>query len=325
MANDVILLIDISALAWQAFHTLPDLSVDSVGTGISYGILKRMLFLSRLYATNRFVWCLDSPVSLRRNMFPKYKAARKEKKYSTEEEESRHELFRQLMSLVYTYLPAMGFKNVFGQCGYEADDVIAAVISDNFRSAPFVIVSGDKDLFQLLKKDRVAMYNPTSRKEATEQSFRCEWGISPSLWWQVKTIAGCSTDSVPGVKGVGEKTAIKYLQGTLSEKKTAVIDETLPAFAKRNKKLVRLPFPGIKTFRIQEDALRFSKFKAVFAELGFFSFEQDISIWRDFCNGTLDVPYKRKTGRVDVETIRKQHIQKILGLWRYTKTHGRRS
>ena len=105
----------------------------------------------------------------------------------------------------------------------------------------FVIVSTDQDLWQLLSGDRVTVWNPRTKKMLTEQAFRERWGIGPSQWADVKAIAGCPGDGVPGVPGVGEKTAAKFMAGRLKDT-TKAYNRVVEAndLWERNLRLVRL-------------------------------------------------------------------------------------
>ncbi|GAH00618.1 unnamed protein product, partial [marine sediment metagenome] len=80
----------------------------------------------------------------------------------------------------------------------------------------------------------------------------------PREWKLVKALAGCSTDGIPGVKGVGEKTAIKYLTSQLKETTKAcqaIISKEGIKIFKRNLKLVALPFKGTNVFKLKKDKL----------------------------------------------------------------------
>jgi hypothetical protein len=159
-----------------------------------------------MHNTKQIAFCFDHGKPKRARLYPAYKANRKPE--SIEDKEHRSERNRQINLLRNEYLPAIGFKNVFWQEGYEADDLIASIVRSNARLTDIAILSSDKDLYQLLSP-RVFMWN--RGKKTTLQSFYQEWGIKPDRWAEVKAMAGCTSDNIEGIDGVGEKTAIKFL------------------------------------------------------------------------------------------------------------------
>ena len=128
-----------------------------------------------------------------------------------------------------------------------------------------VIVSTDRDLYQLLRQDRVSVWDPLKKKPVTERSFTMKYGIGPDEWAPVKAIAGC-----PGVKGVGEKTAIKYLTAEMNmNTKTYVKIMKAGDLIARNLKLVELPFAGVRRFVLSRtDEVTKEKWRAVLERLG---------------------------------------------------------
>jgi len=100
-------------------------------------------------------------------------------------------------------------------------------------------------LYQLLAAN-VRLYNPARRRMMTASRFREEYGLAPRDWVRVKAIGGCSSDGVPGVPGVAQKTAIKYLRGLLLPHHKAYQAIESPEGMERmafNLPLVSLPFP----------------------------------------------------------------------------------
>jgi hypothetical protein len=106
------------------------------------------------------------------------------------------------------------------------------------------VVSSDKDLWQLIS-ERVSCWNPQTKKLISLRGFKKIYGIEPDDWIRVKSIAGCATDDIPGIVGVGEATAAKYLRGTLKKDSLAFGRiEAADDMICKNRVLVRLPFPG---------------------------------------------------------------------------------
>lgn len=111
--------------------------------GVVFGFMKSLLSLSKMFGTNRFIFCWDSRKSLRKIEFSEYK---KRKEKSDEEKVRFLEVFRQMVELREQVLPRFGFRNSFLACGYEADDLVTQICQDNFDEE-LVVVSNDNDLF----------------------------------------------------------------------------------------------------------------------------------------------------------------------------------
>lgn len=231
------LLLDANFLCWRAFHTTGRLS-----HGVTFGFLKTVQHLSETMATPHLVFCFDHGESKRKKLLPGYKAKRHSKQLSEEELEQIKEMRGQIDRLKTTLLGECGFDNVFYRTGYEADDMIARAVENIPPGDEGIIVSGDHDMFQLISPS-VCVWNPTKKHMTTLESFDAEYGINPKKWIDVKAIAGCSSDEIPGIKGVGEETAAKYLAGKLKPESAAYkkIDSG-SAIWTANLKLVTLPF-----------------------------------------------------------------------------------
>lgn len=235
-----------------------------------FGFMRQMLTLSKKFDTNKFIFVWDSKKNFRYKLYPSYK---NRSPLTDEEKEFEKFAFKQFIELRTKTLPKFGFKNIFIQTGMEADDIIA-IITQNYNRE-FVIVSGDGDLYQLLKSN-VEMYSPKKKKLLTEDSFTQEYEITPKEWVMVKRVAGCRSDKVEGISGIGEKRAIQYIKGTLNEKTKGyqniingkdIID--------RNKALVELPFEGTKLPKlVDEKQFLLCNFIELTDKYGFRSFQQ---------------------------------------------------
>ena len=131
-----------------------------------------------------------------------------------------------------------------------------ASVSKNLpRGDKSILISSDHDVYQLITT-QTSFYNPITCKQLTKNGFIAKYGIKPREWWMMKAIAGCSSDGVPGVLRIGEKTAIKYLKGELSDVSVAyghITSFNGKRLYKRNRKLVKLPFKGTKIFKLRKD------------------------------------------------------------------------
>jgi DNA polymerase-1 len=212
---------------------------------VIYGFFKDVLSLCIKYHTNDVVFVFDHPINFRKKVFSGYKEKRWKTPLTEEELELRKIFRKQLIQIRKHILKDIGFNNVFCIRGYEADDLFASILTNNERDN-YVIISADQDLYQLLDSN-VVMYNPTKGKEVSYIDFVKNYGIHPGSWSKVKEIAGCKTDEVPGIQGVGEKTAIRFLNGDLQEKsviKARILSMEGRKIRKRNRRLVKLPFRG---------------------------------------------------------------------------------
>lgn len=282
--NRKYLLLDCNYLCHRAKHSTGGLSYGGDATGVIYGFLKSLSGFQDLFSTSNFVFCWDSNTSKRKDIYPEYKAHRENREYTDEEIEFDRAFRKQMKKLRTTYLPMIGFNNVFIQQGYESDDIIASVCkytlkdrSDKFDQTKYtqnifesVIISSDKDLYQCIAHN-VSFYNPQTNKILTLQGFKKQYGIAPHKWALMKAIAGCPTDNVKGVKGVGGKTAIKFLLGKLNPDSKAYQIITLANSLHKcsfNRKLVTLPMKGTQQFKLKRDNLSEQGWKQVTKLLG---------------------------------------------------------
>ncbi len=293
------LLIDVHGLGHRCYHAMGELKLQDTATGVVFGFLKSILSLGMLYDTNDFVFCWDNKGSKRKEFFPDYKSGRK-KVVKTDEEIAAEKIFyKQLDDLGERILPCIGFMNHPYQKGYEADDIIA-VITQRIMG-DYIIVSTDADLWQLLKGN-VRMHSQVKRMKPllTDTAFYKEHGLKPEYWWMVKAIGGCNTDSVPGVKGVGDATAVKYLLNTL--KKSSVKYKAIMENAEiinRNEMLVRLPYPGTEIPELVSNQFDLHQFTKICDEFGLASFlEEDVlTQWKGFFEGKTSKSGKRRESR----------------------------
>lgn len=268
------IILDCNYLCHRLKHSMGSLSYGGTATGIVYGFLKSLPPLQGLFDSDRFVFCWDSKKSKRKEIYPEYKANRKKVDRTEEEWAFENDFCHQMRNLRRAYLPLIGFRNILHQTGYESDDMMAAASTAvnvaEMAMLKAVIVTSDKDLYQCITPD-TDCYNPQTNKILTFQGFRKQYGIPPHEWAMVKATAGCPTDNVKGVKGVGEKTALKYMTGTLGKSTKAyrtIISKEGRELYYRNMHLVKLPMRGTKEIRLVEDELSETGWKQVTEMLG---------------------------------------------------------
>jgi DNA polymerase-1 len=258
------LLVDTNYLAYRAYHTTGNLSFKNVRTGVLYGVLRELCWMVGWYKPEGIAWCFDSKTSKRKRLRPEYKAGRE----TDDNREDRLKVYKEIKALRREHLPALGFRNVFVQKGYEADDIIASLAARLHFADTAVIIGADKDLHQCLNP-HVTMFNPMTRKEYTADDFWNQWGIHPGQWARCKSIAGCRSDNIEGIEGVGEKTAAKWLRGDLPD--TAAAHKKIMKGLKRidkNDRIVRLPMKGTKRFEWSRDRLTKKRWKRLVRRLG---------------------------------------------------------
>lgn len=240
------LILDSSFLVYRAQYAMED-DVPAV-----FGFIATVLAIRERFDSDNMVFCFDSGDLKRKIILPTYKDRKRDPIH-----EEQHKIAQGVMqSIRHFILPELGFQNILHQQGYEADDIIASVILNSMKPEDdAIIVSSDNDLHQLLSP-RVIIYNPTKEEILNEQKFMLKWdGLKPIEWPCVKAIAGCNSDNIKGVRGVGDKTAVKHILGKLPWYSAAA--EKIKTMTKEEYntrlKLVLLPFEGTNTFTLVAD------------------------------------------------------------------------
>lgn len=265
------MVIDCSGLAHQAFHALPELSHNGQRTEVVFGFFKQLEVLEEQLQPTGHVFCFDRGESVRVWALPQYKSTRKTKeKADPKYAAAKGVIHEELVKLNLDYLPGLGYRNLLFAFGFEADDVIASVVQNLPEEEQAVIVGSDGDFLQLLSEN-VSVWNPRKGKMVTIQSFQKEYGIPPKWWARVKALAGCLGDDIPGIAGVGEISAVKYLRGELKAGKMLDKIEAGLELAKRTYyPLVKLPYPGTPVFnKLHEDEVTEEKWQTLTKRLGF--------------------------------------------------------
>jgi len=248
-----LMLLDCNGLCHALKHATKNLSYRGQRTGILFGFIKMLLKLQEAIKADEWVFAWDSSKGyLRQKECPQYKANRKADK--TEEEKKLDEIsYPQFNTLRGQLLEDLGFGNILCFDGFESDDIMAAA---SFEKAEIWIVTRDKDLYQCLKEN-VSIYDPIGEKPYRLSDLAGQWSCSPDEWVQAMAIAGCDTDNVKGVSGVGMKTAIKFVQGRLApESKACASIYSSVDMGERNFNLVSLPHPALPKFKIKQSKIR---------------------------------------------------------------------
>jgi DNA polymerase I len=208
VADDPLILIDGNSLTYRAFFALPtDLSTASGQvTNAVYGFTSMLINLMRDHGHRRMAVAFDRPEpTFRHEQVETYKANR----------QAAPDILRQQIGLVRQVVETLGIR-VLELPGYEADDIIATLATQG-RDAGLdvVVVTGDRDVYQLVEDPHVkVLYNRRGVSDYVlydEAGIEERTGVAPALYLQYAALRGDTSDNLPGVPGVGEKTAAKLV------------------------------------------------------------------------------------------------------------------
>ena len=203
-----LLLLDGNSLTYRAFFALPTDMATASGqvTNAVFGFTSMLVNLVRDHEPDGIAVTFDLPQpTFRHEMLPEYKAQREE----------TPEILRQQMGLVREVLAAMNIP-VAEQPGFEADDLLATMaVTAADHGDDVIIVTGDRDIYQMVKDPHIrVLYN---RRGVSDYALYDEAGIvertgvTAELYPQYAALRGDPSDNLPGVPGVGEKTAAKLI------------------------------------------------------------------------------------------------------------------
>ena len=211
--KDTFLIVDGNSLMHRAFHALPLMDADGVYTNAVYGFMSMLLKVIREENVQYLAVCFDEHgPTFRHTIYPEYKAGRNA---------TPPELIQQL-GTIRTLLDEMGISR-FSVTGWEADDLLGTLSRQGAEAgtAP-LLLTGDRDALQLVGGGVELMFTRKGISETvrfTPEKVYEEYGFTPQQVTDWKGLAGDGSDNIPGVPGVGDKTAVKLLQqyGTLEE------------------------------------------------------------------------------------------------------------
>jgi DNA polymerase-1 len=228
--SDEVFLIDGNSLAYRAFFALPEsiATADGRPTNAIYGFASMMAKILIDHSPKAVIVAWDKGWSGREKVYPEYKSQRK----------SRPDLLKEQWPALAPLAEAFGFKNVSVE-GYEADDVIATLARQaSDAKVPVMIVSGDRDVYQLVRDGVRVMTTSrgvTDTKIYDHDGVVERYGVPPDRVTDFIGLKGDTSDNIPGVPGIGDKTAAQLLQqfgdleGVLSS-----VDEISGAKRKQN-------------------------------------------------------------------------------------------
>ncbi len=200
--DKVLYIIDASAYIHRAYHAIRPLTTSAgIPTNAVYGFIKLINKVKNEQKPDYIAVCFDHPSkNFRHQLSPVYKANRKE----------IDEDLKKQMPIARQAVDAMKLAH-FEQAGFEADDVIGTVAKKAEKEGvKVVIVTGDKDLFQLVN-DNIHIWNESKNIMFDSQKVYEKYGLYPDKIVDMLALMGDNCDNVCGVKGIGEKTAVKLI------------------------------------------------------------------------------------------------------------------
>ncbi|MDG6266781.1 DNA polymerase I [Glaesserella parasuis] len=229
IAQNPLVLVDGSSYLYRAFHAFPPLTnKQGEPTGAMYGVLNMLKSLIAQVEPSHIAVVFDAKgKTFRDELFEQYKSHRPP---------MPDELRSQIQPL-HAIIKALGIPLLSIE-GVEADDVIGTLAVQASQAGKHVLIStGDKDMAQLVN-DHIMLINTMNNTLLDREGVIEKYGIPPELIIDYLALLGDSSDNIPGVKGVGEKTAIALLQGIGS----------MQAIYANLDKVAELSFRGAKTF-----------------------------------------------------------------------------
>lgn len=229
------MLIDAASLWYRAYYALPS-SIKSPGgarSGALRGFFDGLAVLTRRFSPTGMVCCLEGNwrPAWRTDLIGEYKAAR----VAEDGSEDTPEGLEAQVAAIEAMLPALGIATA-AHPDFEADDVIATLAA---RTAePVTVVTGDRDLFQLVDDERgrsvVYLARGISKAELFDaEAVAAKFGVGPDHYVDFAVLRGDPSDGLPGVKGIGAKTAVSLVNtyGGVSGIRAAAADgaSDLPA------------------------------------------------------------------------------------------------
>ncbi len=204
-----LLVVDGNSIANRAFFGIKVLTTkEGQYTNAIYGFMNILLSLTQNYQPDEVAIAFDLPApTFRHKMYDGYKA-------------NRHGMPEELaaqMPLLQQLLTDLGYKLVTAE-GWEADDILGTLAAAcDARGETCYIATGDRDNLQLVSPNTTVLLAATSRGHSEtrvmdEAAVREKYGLAPKQLIDVKSLQGDTSDNIPGVKGIGEKTALALIQ-----------------------------------------------------------------------------------------------------------------
>jgi len=201
------LLLDGHSLAYRAFFALPPENFSTTTgqpTNAVYGFTAMLINVLRDEQPTHIAVAFDrGEPTFRHEQYVEYKATRKETPSD----------FRSQLSLIFEVLDALGISRL-SVPGFEADDLIATLATQAAPDMDVLIVTGDRDVLQLVTGEVTVLYTMRGISEMarfTPQAVEAKYGLTPAQYPDFAALRGDPSDNLPGIPGVGEKTATRWI------------------------------------------------------------------------------------------------------------------
>ncbi len=202
MDNQTLYLLDGASLCYRAFFAINLSTSKGLPTGAIYGFYNTFRKIKKKFHPKYLGVCFDvSRKTFRQEKFKEYKITRP----------PVPDPLKTQLPLVRELIGYLGVK-IWEREGYEADDIIASVARRVPSSWKVVIVTSDKDLYQLIEDERITIYDPVKDKMITEKEFCRSFGFVPQGMVDYLALMGDASDNIPGARGIGKVTAGKLIQ-----------------------------------------------------------------------------------------------------------------
>lgn len=208
-----LMVVDLATVYYRSFYSLPDTMVSPDGQPVNAvrGTLDALMHFSKQYKPDNLItcWDFDWRPDWRVELIDSYKTAR----VAAEDEEQMPDSLGDQVDLIWTVFEELGIPAA-GLDGFEADDLVSHFARSG--PAPTFVVTGDRDMFQLIDDEKgvTVLYIATGINKHTvaDNNYVHErFGISPHQYVDYSVMRGDASDGLPGVKGIGEKTAAALL------------------------------------------------------------------------------------------------------------------
>lgn len=322
-----LLLLDGNAIIHRAYHAIPPLSNDEgVQTNAVYGFVSTLFTVLEKFQPEYIIASFDvTGKNFRHDLFPAYKAKRKE---------TPEDLVPQF-DLVKDVVRALGI-TIVEKDGFEADDVIGTIATHMDDDVDVVIVTGDKDTLQLVN-DHVRVFTMSRGLHDMvlydRELVKEKMGVTVEQIIDYKGLRGDASDNIPGVKGIGEKTAVDLLNAYhdldhvyahLDELKESVRKkletDKEQAYLSRVLGTIRIdvPLPILDLSRTQTAQMTFDQARPIFHKFGFNSllkrFPKTGNVQQEFKNVDEKMMHTVIVAESDVARVCDELAQKKIGI-----------
>lgn len=248
--RDVLMVIDGKYLVYRIRHSrdFKTLSYKEMSTGLLFGFFNTVISLGKKFNPSNTVimWDVGKVKDSRRR--EQYEGYKRRRVNLTEEELKLEEDFDKEYINLMEQCYELGFAG-YSLDRYEADDLIALFCNKYKKHCQRIInITRDEDIYQCIDQN-VDVYSPDDKKKKNYGWFTSTYNIIPKEWSEVKAIGGCTSDTVPGVSGVGTTKAIRYLNNDATDLITERINEACNVID-LYRKLVTLPHDDLAPYNI---------------------------------------------------------------------------